>query len=147
MHLNNFSLWMQDETSVICELHSKVKVFSQKLTLFEIQLLRSCFIHFSRCEIYSQKAVTPFPCSFAQDIIWSFKQKQLLERLSYLDACSSKIRLLENPFHSVGLIENLPSYGSYRFTIHWHPQLRTNSRKEIWSNLANAFHMQIYMFI
>jgi len=41
------------ETSLICDLYSKVKAFSQKLTLFEIQLSRSCFIQFSRCENYS----------------------------------------------------------------------------------------------
>jgi len=36
------------------------KAFTQKFTLFEIQLSRSCFIHLplSRCEKYSQKAVT-----------------------------------------------------------------------------------------
>jgi len=36
-----------------------------------------------------------------------FETKQSLERLSYLDACPSKIRLLENPFDSV--TENLHS--------------------------------------
>jgi len=61
---------------------------------------------------------------FAQDIISGLKQNQFLKILSYLDACSWKIRLLENPFDSV--IENLPSeldnYGSYRFAIKWHLQ-------------------------
>src|SRR6218665_2246090 len=55
----------------------------------------------------NQKAVTPFPYLFAQDIISDFKQNWFLKILSYLDACSSKIRLLKNPFDSV--IENLPS--------------------------------------
>src|SRR6218665_1014267 len=119
------------ETSLICDLCYKVKAFSQKLTLFEIHLSRSCFIHFYGCEKHSQKAITPFPYLFAQDIISGFKQNQFLKILSYLDACSSKIRLLENPFDSV--IENLPydlhNYGSYRFAIKWHPQEQIQRRK------------------
>src|SRR6218665_1841021 len=86
---------MYDETSLICDLYYKVKAFSQKLTLSEIHLSRNCFIHFEDCEKHSQKAITSFPYLFAQDIISGFKQNQFLKILSYLDACSSKIRLLE----------------------------------------------------
>jgi len=47
MHLNDFNLRIQGETSLICDLYSKVKAFRQNLTLFESQLARSCFTHFS----------------------------------------------------------------------------------------------------
>src|SRR6218665_272940 len=134
------------ETSLICDLYYKVKAFSQKLILFEIHLSRSCFIHFERCKKHSQKAITPFPYLFAQDIISGFKQNQFLKILSYLDACSSKIRLLEHPFDSV--IENLPSdlhnYGSYQLAIKWHLQGHIQRRKfdrilQMPSNMTNIF--------
>jgi len=35
MHLNDFNLRIQGETSLICDLYSKGKAFRQKLTLFE----------------------------------------------------------------------------------------------------------------
>jgi hypothetical protein len=104
-HLNDFNLRLQGETSLICDLYSKVKAFRQKLTLFETQLARSCLTHFSSCDKYSQVAATPFPSVFAQDIISALKQ-QFRERFSDLDACSSKIRIFENPFDCV--IEDLP---------------------------------------
>jgi len=69
MHLNDFNLRMQGETSLICDLYSKVKAFRQKLTLFDTQLARSCLSHFSRCDKYSQEVATPFPSFFAQDVI------------------------------------------------------------------------------
>jgi len=106
MHLNDFNLRIQGETSLICDLYSKVKAFRQNLTLFESQLARSCFTHFSRCDKYRQEAATPFPNLFAQDVILALKQ-QFKERFSDLDAYSSEIRLFENPFDSV--IGDLPS--------------------------------------
>ncbi|XP_029647131.1 general transcription factor II-I repeat domain-containing protein 2-like [Octopus sinensis] len=71
MHLNDFNLRIQGETSLICDLYSKVKAFRKKLILFE-----------------------------------TLKQ-QFEERFSDLDACSSKLRIFENPFNSV--IGDLPS--------------------------------------
>src|SRR6218665_2893813 len=69
-----FECRMKLHSSVICTPRLNLnKAFSQKLTLFEIQLSRSCFIHFSRCEKYSQKAVTTIPCSFTQNIILGLK--------------------------------------------------------------------------
>ncbi|CAI9718805.1 transcription factor II-I repeat domain-containing 2-like [Octopus vulgaris] len=106
MHLNDFNLRIQGETSLICDLYSKVKAFRKKLILFESQLTRSCFTHFSRCDKYRQEAATPFPNLFAQDVILALKQ-QFEERFSDLDACSSKLRIFENPFNSV--IGDLPS--------------------------------------
>ena len=85
MHLNDFNLPIQGETSLICDLYSKVKAFLQKLTLFESQLGRSCSTHFSRCDKYRQEAATPFPNLFAQDVILALKQ-QFEERFSDLDA-------------------------------------------------------------
>ncbi|XP_029655539.1 uncharacterized protein LOC115229305 [Octopus sinensis] len=94
MHLNDFNLRIQGETSLICDLYSKVKAFRKKLILFESQLTRSCFTHFSRCDKYRQEAATPFPNLFAQDVILALKQ-QFEERFSDLDACSSKLRILK----------------------------------------------------
>ena len=93
-------------SSVICSPRLNFnKAFGKKLTLFEIQLSRNCFIHFSRCEKYSQEAVSPISM-----LVWSryhFRFENAVPvTFSYLDACSSKIRLLKNLFDSV--IENLP---------------------------------------
>ena len=79
--------------------------FHRKLTLFNTQLARGCFAHFSRYKKYKQEAATPFPTSFAQNAI-SYLKQQFQERFSDLVAYSLKIRLFENPFDSV--IEDLP---------------------------------------
>ena len=106
MHLTDFNLRILGETSLICDLYSKVKAFHQKLPLLESQLTRSCFTHFSRCDKYRQEAATPFPNLFSQDVILALKQ-QFEERFSDLDGYSSDIRHFEHPFDSV--IGDLPS--------------------------------------
>ena len=69
-----FECWVKLHSSVICTPRLNCnKAFSRKLTLFEIQLSRSCFINFSRSEKYSQKAVTSFTYSFAQDFVSGLK--------------------------------------------------------------------------
>ena len=100
MHLNDVNLRIQGETSLICDLYSKVKAFRQKVTLVESQLARSCCTHFSRCDKYRQEAATPFPNLFAQDVTLALKQ-QFDERFSDLDAYSSEIRRFEHPCDSV----------------------------------------------
>ena len=106
MHLNDFNLRIQGKSLLISDFYSKVKAFRQKLKLFDDQLARSCFTHFLRCDKYSQEPMTPFPSLLAQYVISNLKQ-QFQERFSDLDACSSKIKIFENPFDT--FIEDLPS--------------------------------------
>ncbi|XP_029657125.1 general transcription factor II-I repeat domain-containing protein 2B-like [Octopus sinensis] len=76
-----------------------------------------------------QEAATPFQNLFAQDVILALKQ-QFEERFSDLDACSSKLRIFENPFNSV--IGDLHSELQMEvIDLQSNDILRTNIKREI----------------
>src|SRR6218665_3857061 len=98
--ISKFKCRVKLHSSMVCTpMLNFNKAFSQKLTLFEIQLSRSCFIRFSRYEKYSHKAVTPI--SMLASSRYQFRsEKTGSVTFCYLEACSSKIRLFKK---SLGL--------------------------------------------
>ncbi|CAM5128278.1 unnamed protein product [Natator depressus] len=76
---------------------TQVKASRQKLVLFESQLMRDCFAHFTCCEKFSQETESQFSTRFAQEIISNLKL-QFQECFSDLDVNAEEIRIFQNPF-------------------------------------------------
>ncbi|KAL4127516.1 hypothetical protein QTP88_011683 [Uroleucon formosanum] len=103
--MNDFNLKLQGKDVLICDVYTLVKAFRQKLILFETQISKNCFIHFSTCDKYNKESKTQFPVDFAQKIISELKIQFKL-RFSDLDVKSEEINIFQNPFSCD--IEKLP---------------------------------------
>ncbi|XP_060835347.1 general transcription factor II-I repeat domain-containing protein 2B-like [Rhopalosiphum padi] len=104
-YMNDFNLKLQGKDVLICDVYTLVKAFRQKLILFETQISKNCFIHFSTCDKYNKESRTQFPVDFAQKIISELKI-QFKQRFSDLDVKSEEINIFQNPFSCD--IEKLP---------------------------------------
>ncbi|KAL4142782.1 hypothetical protein QTP88_005187 [Uroleucon formosanum] len=104
-YMNDFNLKLQGKDVLICDVYTLVKAFRQKLILFETQISKNCFIHFSTCDKYNKESKTQFPVDFAQKIISELKIQFKL-RFSDLDVKSEEINIFQNPFSCD--IEKLP---------------------------------------
>lgn len=104
-YMNDFNLKLQGKDVLICDVYTLVKAFRQKLILFETQISKNCFIHFSTCDKYNKESKTQFPVDFAQKIISELKI-QFKQRFSDLDVKSEEINIFQNPFSCD--IEKLP---------------------------------------
>ncbi|KAL4098878.1 hypothetical protein QTP88_023396 [Uroleucon formosanum] len=87
------------------EIETEYPDIPQKLILFETQISKNCFIHFSTCDKYNKESKTQFPVDFAQKIISELKIQFKL-RFSDLDVKSEEINIFQNPFSCD--IEKLP---------------------------------------
>jgi len=96
-YLDELNLRLQGETSLICDLYSKVKAFRLKLNLFEAQLKSRNFIHFPCFEKLLNEVSYPFPITFAEGILTELKL-QFDTRFIDLDGNSKIIAIFQNPF-------------------------------------------------
>ncbi|CAM5141474.1 unnamed protein product [Natator depressus] len=95
--MNDFNLRLQGENGLICDMYTQVTAFRQKLVLFESQLMRDCFAHFTCCEKFNQETQSRFPAKFAQEIISDLKL-QFQELFSDLDVNAGEIQIFQNAF-------------------------------------------------
>ncbi|KAL4083148.1 hypothetical protein QTP88_028478 [Uroleucon formosanum] len=91
-YMNDFNLKLQGKDVLICDVYTLIKAFRQKLILFETQISKNCFIHFSTCDKYNKESKTQFPVDFAQKIISELKIQFKL-RFSDLDVKSEEINI------------------------------------------------------
>jgi hypothetical protein len=95
--INFLNLKLQGENCLLTDLYAHVKGFREKLNLFEKQISSNCFIHFPSCAQYQSECATPFPTSFALEMMCDLKG-QFQHRFKKFDDASENIRLFQNPF-------------------------------------------------
>lgn len=97
LYLNEFNLKLQGKSVLICDTYSIVKSFRQKFVLFEAQIASNNFDHFTCCKKIQLLVKSPFPKTFATDIL-SKLNLQLQQRFSDIDAKAKEISIFQNPF-------------------------------------------------
>jgi len=60
-HVNDFNLKLQGRDVFICDIYTFIKVFRQKLILFETQISTNDFTHIFTCNKYNEESKTQFP--------------------------------------------------------------------------------------
>uniref|UniRef100_A0A8K9Y6G0 SPIN-DOC-like zinc-finger domain-containing protein n=1 Tax=Oncorhynchus mykiss TaxID=8022 RepID=A0A8K9Y6G0_ONCMY len=97
-HLNAINLQLQGRDRVISDMHSTVKAFKTKLTLWETQMRKENLSHFPSCQTMKEKLSTSaFPSTQLADKI-GMLAADFRRRFADFEAQKSRLELLGNPF-------------------------------------------------
>jgi hypothetical protein len=95
--MNELNLRLQEENQLLPDLDTNIKLFRQKIILFQSQLRKKCFTHFKTCEIFSHTTETEFPVDFAIEALSALKIN-FDTRFSDFDVIANEIKIFQNPF-------------------------------------------------